>query len=315
MKTFCFWLSLAFVVLAAPGCTSILYLDREQPAVVQLPDSTLSLLLVQRYDASLLPYKKDRKIEVYRDGARQALDAVQHELSLDSGFQVVLADSSLFLKKSTEERLLNQQKVQQLCREYNTSLLLVLDTLDAYMEQTTVTRDKDEKGNVSKTAEYSLVVTAKWKLFNQEGKLLDEAFLTQSEPYSSRAVISGLFALGPAMANAGEAVNRNAASLGRQYAQRFYPTKLTIAKEYYHQKELAQAAEMIRLSEWEKASELLVPLASGKASAVTGKAAYNLAVINEIQGNLPEAKRWADVARKAGLKRARYLLSDLNMQR
>ncbi|WP_125077822.1 DUF6340 family protein [Rufibacter latericius] len=279
---------------------------------MQIPEEIATILLVQRYDASLLPYKKERKVEVFRDGARYAMEAVQQELASDTSFQIVLADTSLFLHKPAENRQITKEKARQLCREFKTSLLLVLDTLDAYMDQTSVTSEKDEEGNVSKTADYSLVVSTKWKLYTKEGELLDEATLTQSEPYSSRGVISGLLAFGPAMANAGKAVNRNAAITAKMYADRFYPTKLTGTKEYFHQKELAQAAEFIRLYEWEKASELLVPLASAKSNSVAGKAAYNLAVINEIQGNLNEARKWAQMARKAGLKKAQFLLADLS---
>ncbi|RNI28105.1 hypothetical protein EFA69_18685 [Rufibacter immobilis] len=291
MKTYSPRLVIACLCLFLSSCTSVLYLDREEPAIVQIPDEIARILLVQRYDASLLPYKKERKVEVFRDGAINAMEAVRHELALDTTFQVVLADTSLFLQKPVADRLITKAKAQQLCREYNASLLLVLDTLDAYMDQASVTREKDEQGNVSKIADYFLVVSTKWRLYTQEGELLDEATLTHSEPYGSRGVISGLLAIGPAMANAGEAVNRNAAITGKMYADRFYPTKFTITKEYFHQKELAQAAEYIRLYEWEKASELLVPLAKGKSTSLAGKAAYNLAVIHEVQGNLEEARK------------------------
>jgi hypothetical protein len=53
---------------------------------------------------------------------------------------------------------------------------------------------------------------------------------------------------------------------------------------------------MMQLNDWDKAVEALTNATKTGSSKARGRAAHNLAVVNEILGNLTEAKEWTTVS-------------------
>ncbi len=87
---------------------------------------------------------------------------------------------------------------------------------------------------------------------------------------------------------------------GYIYGQRIAPSWYTIVREYYRKgkrnQDLKAGARMMEVNDWEAAIEFLNgAVASGKRKA-QGRASHNLAVVYEIKGDLPEAKKWAQAA-------------------
>ena len=73
---------------------------------------------------------------------------------------------------------------------------------------------------------------------------------------------------------------------------------------------------MMEVNDWVSAkSALLIAVESGRKRKIKGRAAHNLAVVHEIEGNLEEAKSWAQIAwGKYRNKDSRDYLYDINQR-
>lgn len=122
----------------------------------------------------------------------------------------------------------------------------------------------------------------------------------------------------------GSLMNKNAAikevsyDAGVIYGRRISPSWYRASRKYYRRSRgddnLAEGARMMEVNDWEAAkSALLRAIETGKKRKTLGRAAHNLAVVFEIEGNLPEAKTWAQAAwGKYKNKDSRDYLYDIN---
>jgi len=291
------------------GCTSLIRIEATQPPVVSVAHNQWKVLVVNRFDASLLPYKNDRKAEVFRDGAYQAAGGAMGAVYNDSTFVLVNQDSAVNYPAPPTAPQLTPEEIKQLYATYPTHLVLSLDNFDASMDKE-VDSFQDEDGTRSKTAYYTLQVKTVWTLYDSTGTVLDRATIRQEEFYDQRAVISGLLAIGPAMAKAGPAVNRLAVETGYSYWDRLYPQKTLLVRELHTIAPFARPIQHLYAQEWQQAIQLLLPLALDNGFKHSGKAAHNLAVAYEAVGNYEQATRWALEAISKGDKLASKLVEE-----
>lgn len=97
--TWCLWLAFLFT---QAGCTSQLFIERTLPAEVPVKDSQWKVLVMNRYDADLLPYKREKKIEVYADGAMHALAGVLNAIDNDLTYTLVATDTAAYTSMAVE---------------------------------------------------------------------------------------------------------------------------------------------------------------------------------------------------------------------
>ncbi|WP_439882230.1 DUF6340 family protein [Pontibacter sp. MBLB2868] len=292
------------------GCTSQLFIDATLPPAVEVTNQQWKVVAINRFNPDLLAYKREKKQEVYRQGADQAfagaLEAIQH----DDTYQLVAADTLFKFSDNSLKEPFHPDQVKSVYTKYPHHLLLTLDNFDAYFEQETV-REKDDNGNVNKTALYTLITTSDWTFYDSTGLVLDQIQLMQKQLYDSRSVLSGLLAIGPSMGNAGEMVNSLARQTGRNYWSRLSPKQISIVRPYYSMKNFQPAAIQMAARNWDEAITLLEPIAGSKKRKDAGKAAYNLAVVHEAKGDIKGAKKWARQAADNGNKLATLLLPNL----
>ncbi|MFD2515865.1 DUF6340 family protein [Pontibacter locisalis] len=296
--------------LSLMSCTSQLFIDTTLPPAVDVGNEQWKVVAIKRFNPALLPFKREKKTEVFQNGADEALAGVLEAIHQDHTYQIVAVDtSSAYLANSPNEQLTRDQ-VKSIHQKYPHHLLLTLDNIDASFHQMT-TREKDSDETVVKTAHYTLITTTTWTLYDSLGTVLDRMSLRQEEPYQTRDVVSGLLAVGPSMGNAGPAVNRLAWRTGKSYWRRLSPQRVSLVRPYYSMKAFEPAAYQIAAGKWDQAIALLQPLAESKNRKDAGKAAYNLAVVHEAKGDIKGAQRWARQAADSGNKLAALLLPDL----
>lgn len=228
----------------------------------------------------------------------------------DGTYTIVATDTAGYASVGTGSNLTPAQ-VQEIYRQHPHHLLLTLDHFDTFWEQEVV-REKDEDGDVTKTAYYTLFSKSDWTLYDSTGTILDHASLSRDELYNSRGVIRGLFAVGPVISKAGPVINSLARQTGWDYWQRLAPQQISFVRPYYSIKAFAPAAYRIAAGNWLEAIDLLKPLTEHKKRKEAGRAAYNMAVVYEAMGSIEEAKQWANVALEKNNKLALMLLPELN---
>jgi|GEM_PF-2411472 len=266
-----------------------------EPAEIFLVPAARQVAVISRYDAAQLPYSKERKVEVMRAGAAQAVDAALRQLTAEPSFRATRHDT-LVQAAAGEAPPLPAATVRALCRRWNVPSLLALEGFEASMRQDQVVKEKSSDGSTSKTAAYSVVVRTQWTLYDAQGQVLNHSGTEAARPYQQRTVMSGLLAAGPALAAAGDAVQELAQQAGTQYARRYTPTQLTLERDYYTSRGLEAATAALEQRDWPAALAPLQKLAATSDTKLASRAAYNLSVVYEALDNLEEALRWATKA-------------------
>ena len=295
------WLALGGTGWLLAGCLAALPAEYQSNAVtfaayeaaeIFLAPAARQVLVINRFDAGQLPYSKERKTEIFRAGAAEALATVVRELSFEPTFRLERRDT---LVRATAKVAppLPAAEVQALCRRGQAQSLLALEGFEATMRQDDVEKETSSDGTITRTAFYSLVVRTHWGLYDAQGKLLHQSKAEVAEPYDKRQVHSGLLALGPALANAGDRLHVLAGLAAAQYARRYTPKHISLRRDYYVGRELQAAADHLQQSDWLAAAALLKPLAAGPDAKLASQAAYNLSVAHEATSNLAEALHWA----------------------
>lgn len=298
------------VILLLGGCsTSVLYLDAIQPAKVPIANNQWKVVVVNRYNPDLLEFKREKKIDVFAKGGQEAFAGIVEAVLEDSTYQLVHTDNLTYQAKVAEEPF-SKEQIWEIHRQHPHHLLLALDNFDISMTHETV-REEDSNGAVSKTAYFTLITKASWSLFDSTGKVLDKASITHETPYQSRAVLSGLLAIGPSLANAGEKVNQLAWYTGYDYWKRLHPQPVSYARTYYVSKNVRPANVHMAKKDWQMAIILLKPRTLDQKNKHAARAAYNLAVVYEAIGDIEEARHWAREAKRKNDPLAGQLLLDL----
>jgi hypothetical protein len=92
-----------------------------------------------------------------------------------------------------------------------------------------------------------------------------------------------------------EAVMQTSSNLGHQYALRILPYRIRVKRDYYVRgtNNFEIAKRRAQTGNWDGAAELWEKEVSNSKLKVSGRACYNLAIINEINGDLDKAIEWA----------------------
>ena len=124
-----------------------------------------------------------------------------------------------------------------------------------------------------------------------------------------------------------EAVNQVSNKAGHGYAMRIIPFRLRVMRDYYVKgtNNFKIARRKAQVGKWDEAGLLWEKETTNPSVKVSGRACYNMAIINEINGDLDSALKWAqksyeDTNNKLALRYVRILqyrqnkASILNMQ-
>jgi len=95
-----------------------------------------------------------------------------------------------------------------------------------------------------------------------------------------------------------EAVLERSNTIGYNYGARILPRRVRVSRDYFMNgtDKLETAHRRAVAGKWDSAGELWNEEVSNNDSKIAGRACYNMAIINEINGNLDEAIEWAQKA-------------------
>ena len=98
-----------------------------------------------------------------------------------------------------------------------------------------------------------------------------------------------------ALVNRKDAVNQVSNKAGHGYALRIIPYRLRVMRDYYVKgtNNFKIARRKAQVGKWDDAGHLWEKDTSNSSSKIAGRASYNMAIINEINGDLDSALKWA----------------------
>jgi hypothetical protein len=160
-----------------------------------------------------------------------------------------------------------------------------------------------------------------WRLYDPKTRIILDEYITDDylertgSGNTERAAINNL----PSQLN----VTRDVAyNVGIEYGARIAPIYVNVSRNYYHKAKgykslMKQASRHLVARDIDKATQIWkkVIAMSGNNKKAAGRAAYNMAVASEINGNLDIALDWAEKAwTQYGNKKARDYINVIKMR-
>jgi len=278
------------------SCTSYVQISTVAPPEIILPGDSAQFLLVNRFVPDNLEFKKENKVDVYKKGIETYIDGLITGFDTNDKIDLIIADTLLASHSAHEPAYtLSARMIQELGVRYDPDYILSIDNYDLYFDQEVEVEEYDD-GSKSKIAYYDLVLNTYLTIYSISGAPLDKIKEELRIPHDSRAVVSGLLAVGPSMGQADENVIKISETLGESFIQKFSPSQIMEMRPFYSAKEFNQAYRAFNAGNWEFVEKELITLSSHPDEKMQGKAAYNLSIYYENQGRISEMEYWRKIA-------------------
>lgn len=303
------------VTLTLFSCsTSQLYLNVVEPAPVTIPPYIKSVGVINRStptDKSKLLDVLDKALSLEgvnldKDGAMESIRGLSDELMKNTRFDEVktLNDVNFRTTALTDfPTPLTWEIVGKICTETKTDALFALEKFDTDTHLNYSTRKVDIKtplGSIpglEHQADMETLVKTGWRIYDPSSKtLLDEYVFNESVVFTGRGINPLLAA--SALVGRKDAVNQVSNKAGQGYALRIIPYRLRVMRDYYVKgtNNFKIAKRKAQVGKWDEAGLLWEKETNNSKTKIAGRACYNMAIINEINGDLNSALKWAQKA-------------------
>ncbi|MFC4722441.1 DUF6340 family protein [Geojedonia litorea] len=242
-----------------------------------------------------------------KEGAEQVIQGIKDEFEKNQTFEEVILVSSDKIENpglGIFPKMLPWNTIDSICTENNIDALIVLsfyDT-DAAIKYDVQTIQKVNALGLKipvleHTASVNTSIQTGFRIYDNFNKeLLDEIAFTDG----SLSVGRGINPVKAAEAITGrkDAVLQISNNIGHSYALRTYPFKIRVTREYYVKgtDNFEIAKRRAQTGDWDGAAQLWEIETNNPKSKIAGRAYYNMAIINEINGDLNAAADWASRA-------------------
>ncbi|MBN2350767.1 MAG: tetratricopeptide repeat protein [Bacteroidales bacterium] len=290
-------------ILTLSGCSaSRMSFNVMAPANKVIPKEIQTLAIIDRS----VPENEDlNKIEGILTGEGLEQDKLSTQFVLD-GLRESLSTSSRYNVIRTTEIMkgsgsgflfptpLPWEKVEQLCEKYDADAIVSLETYDSdfiISKDILSLTDLRVNGTASVNCGFRMY-------FPSEKSIIDEFHFSHKQSgeidaRSIRAVIGTLITKNAVIHDA-------SFTAGMIYGERITPSWYRVSRDYFKKSkgdyDFEEGARMMELNDWDKATAALEKALESNKMKTRGRAAHNLAVVNEILGDLPAAKEWTTVA-------------------
>ncbi|MCB0587000.1 MAG: hypothetical protein KDD06_16975 [Phaeodactylibacter sp.] len=296
------------------SCTSTLQLQVLQPAELFLPEEIQTIATIDRsrpskgFNNVVEGLITGENIGQDRRGRMRALEGLALTLSRTPRFNIKTTGIEMEGSPSGNsfEPPLPREEVNRICDQYDADALIAMELYDSDNMVSTDRREekkKDKDGN-KYTERYYVAslhtqVQIGWRLYRRgEGHILDQ--FTGTEDAGSDAQGDTEDAARNNLP-AREAITQDVSfAAGELYGMRIAPVWVSVNREWYTtgkgsaKSEMERAARYAKSGDWEAASDIWVSLVNTAIDEKNrGRAAYNMAVANEREGQLRGALQWA----------------------
>lgn len=304
---------IGILFLTACGSTNV-HMSVMKPAPITVPQHIQTITIVNRTAPknkvlnTLEGVLTGEGIGEDKQGAEEALVGLNNILSQTQRFEV---------KRATERYVgsgaggvlpdpLAWNIVEALCKKYNTNAIIALESYDSDFIVTNSEKDVEVKNPDGTTvmqhkfyAEGLASVKMGYRLYDPINKTItDQDMFTRNRTWngvgnSATDAVAHLI-------NKNQAIKAISADAGYQYGQRIAPMYTTVSRGMYKKAKgnnaVAQGARLAEVKDWSGAIDAWEKAIKQGDTKSKGRAAYNLAVANEVLGYLHESKNWAQKA-------------------
>ena len=309
--------TLFVIILLLASCKmNQLYLNVVEPAPVTLDQNIKKVGVINRSvptDETKILDVIDKALSLEgvsldKDGAEQAIAGLSAELLRNDRFDAVKAITDIDFRTPSLMGIfpvpLSWDIVTKVCRETGTDALFALEYYDTDTKLNYSTSNEGDKvvmgvkvPGIIHRADMETIVKTGWRIYDPANKVLaDEFHHVESVVFTGKGVT-------PLVAVAGlvgrkDAIARVSNEAGQGYAMRLIPYELRVMRDYFVKgtNNFKIAKRKAQMGKWNEAGELWEQETGNPKRKVAGRATYNMAIINEINGNLESALSWAQKA-------------------
>jgi len=311
-------LFLLLIAGLAAGCsaTNIVSMTVTEPAPVELPSYLKRVGTVNRSMTSSKGGKTMDDIDkvlsaegknLDKDGAAECMAGLSDQLQQNSRFEAVISIK--------EEPLDNPNfgvfpspmawdKLATICASNKLDGLFVLEFYDTDSKVNYAMNNVTVKGPlgfdipaIEHVVTVNTIIKTGWRIYDNTGKnIIDEFVVTEGITSTGRGINPAKAAA--AIMGRKQAVNNISRSIGQSYANSIVPYRIRVKRDYYVKgsDNFKAAKRKAQTGNWDGAAELWQSETKNPKAKVAGRAHYNMAIINEINGELDEAINWAKLA-------------------
>ncbi|WP_405396699.1 DUF6340 family protein [Maribacter sp. Asnod2-G09] len=305
----------AFFSIMACSSTNRMTMGITQPAQVPIPNDVINIGIVNRSSAS----EKNKVVDnidkilsleglnLDKEGAQNAVTGLKYELERSNRFDAVKVIEN---QKDIEKGLsifpseISWEIVDRICKENDVDVLFSLEFYDtdtaADYEITTVKIPNNlgiEANVPGHRIKLNTAIKNGWRIYDPSNRTIIDEYVSNDRLFSSGEGINPVKAL-EAVIGRKEAVLSVSSKLGANYALFTRPEKIRIARDYFiiGSNNLEIADRRAKAGDWDGAADLWNADLNNAKSKVAGRAYYNMAISNEINGNLNKAIEYASKA-------------------
>jgi hypothetical protein len=308
MRNFIFILLAA--VLVSSCRTNQLYIKIEVPAPVTMSNSVKKVGILNRS----IPNEQEKSQNIahqmlsaqsfamLKEGGAEGIKGLKDGLMENNRFESVLVLDSLNLKSTAIGLFpaeLSWDNVESICNTKKLDALFVLEMFDTELKVSpnsipvNVTNPMQVVNAVQNVSMTTIVKTG-WRIYVPAvRRIIDEYTIVRNTSFSGG---SNPLITVDAILQRKEIIKQVANDCGHEYAERVLPEFTRVYRDYFIRGGSGSfkiAKRRARSGNWDGAAELWMKETSSPRNKSAGRACYNMAIINEINGNLDEAIKWA----------------------
>ncbi len=241
-----------------------------------------------------------------KDGADAATKAVFEELKRMNKFNRITIINNASVEGnelSSFPSAISWKDIERICRENNVEVIYELSFYDTDTDidyDTRKTEVKTPLGDVPALHHYAHVTTfikSGWRIYDATNNRIADEIKLNDRIMASGSGINPVKAI-EAITGRKAAVIDISTQIGIDYAQRILPYRHRVSRVYFVKgnDNFEKAKRRAQTGDWDGAAELWTLEVDNPDDKIAGRACYNMAIINEINGDLEKAIEWASKA-------------------
>ncbi|MCH8319014.1 MAG: hypothetical protein IIA88_11070 [Bacteroidetes bacterium] len=300
------------IILCSCSSKNSLTISVTEPAPVYIPSEIKTIGIIDRS----LPSKKNEKMDKFdkilsaegknldKDGAHESVVGLFDELMQNDRFSEVKIINNANVRSpglGIFPSALSWKTIERICDENNVDAIFVLsfyDT-DAKIDYKAVPIEIDgplgiKIPAIEHHATIATLIKTGWRIYDPINKFILDEYWVNKNVVATGVGINPVKAIKSIMGRK-EAVLQVSNKIGHNYALRILPYRIRVSRHYYVRgtNNFKIAKRRAQTGNWDGAAELWDKEVSNPKGKVAGRACYNMAIINEINGDLNAAVEWA----------------------
>lgn len=303
-----------------------------KPAEIDIPSDIKSVAIANRSLASNYNYRENviegfitqEPIYADRDGSYQAIRGAAAKLNQSPRFTAVILEGMNLYGTGTRTFAppISWAQVEQICRQFNTDALILLEAFDSNLRLEKSQRKKKEKKDsveievTEYTARLFIDIEGGWRIYDvRSHRIIDHNNINFGKNWTGtgKTPQAALKNLPPVR----ELITQAGYLSGEMYAAHISPVWMNVSRSYYKKgsTKLKNAAKFAKAGDWETAGSIWATMANSNYKKEAERACYNMILFYEIRGDYSNAMDWAREAVKThGNKKASDYIRILNQR-